>query len=170
MTMETHHKQHFLVSEASYWRDLCLNLDYQERLYCEALGCIRMDVLELSGDVETGMKRRLRFEKRIEAPAPIRKLFGDAVVLQEESEFDAQTQRWSFRMIPAILADRIEIRGVVSLEPTHDGVQQVSVNTVSCRLFGVGGIIEHFVVKSAHEGNHDKAAFTRRYIQEKGLR
>jgi hypothetical protein len=168
--METTHRQHFAVSEDCYWRDLCLDLRYQERLYCEALGCIRMDVLELSGDVSTGMKRRLRFEKRIDAPAPIRKLFGEAVVLQEESVFDAQARRWSFRMIPAVFADRIDIRGVVSLEPTADGIDQVSVNTVTCKLFGLGSIIEHFVVKSAHEGNHDKAAFTRRYIQELGLR
>jgi hypothetical protein len=170
VTMQTQHKQHFLVSEASYWRDICLSLDYQERLYCEGLGCSRMDVLENSGDMAVGMKRRLRFEKPIEAPAPVRKLFGDSVIIQEESEFDANTQRWSFNMIPPLFADRIEIRGVVSLEPVHDGIQQVSANTVSCRIFGVGGIIEHFVAKSAHEGNHQKAEFTRRYIREKGLR
>jgi hypothetical protein len=168
--METQHKQHFGVSEATYWRDICLSLDYQERLYCEGLGCRRMDVIELTGDVTSGMKRRLRFEKPIQAPAPIRKLFGDCVIIQEDSVFDAQAQRWSFHMIPPAFADRIEIRGVVSLAPTADGVDQVSVNTVSCRIFGVGSIIEHFVAKSAHEGNHDKAEFTRRYIREKGLR
>jgi len=167
MTTETRGREVFSVDAQTYWRHLCLNLDYQERLYREAIGCTRMEVVELVGSYETGQTRKLRFEKPIDAPAAVRKLFGDTVTLEEHSEFDPKTQRWSFRMVPPVLADKLLIRGVIHLEPRTGAVEQVSVNTVSCDLFGVGAIIERFVAKSTVEGARDKAAFTRRYIAEK---
>ena len=62
MTLETHTRELFAVDADTYWHELCLSLAYQDRLYREALGCTRMEVLELKGDYETGQTRRLRFE------------------------------------------------------------------------------------------------------------
>jgi hypothetical protein len=170
VTIELENRQTFDVSVETYWRELCLSLEYQERLYCEALGCRRMAVLEHSGDYESGMRRKLRFEKPIDAPAAITKLFGSAVTIEEHSEFDAKQQRWSYRMVPAIMADRIEILGVVQTSEKSGKVEQLAHNSVSVRLLGLGSIIEHFVAKSTKEGTADKARFTLRYIAEKGLR
>lgn len=171
MTIDLEYRQTFDVSVETYWRELCLSLEYQERLYCEALGCNRMEVLDHAGDFESGMKRRLRFTKPIDAPAAVTKLFGSAVTIEEHSEFDARQQRWSYRMVPSVMGDRIDIRGSVSLAKSQNGsVEQVSSNSVTCRMFGLGSIVEHFVAKSTQEGNTDKANFTRRYIAEKNLR
>lgn len=168
--IESNYQRRFPVRSETYWRELCLSLEYQERLYCEALGCRTMHVLEHEGGYETGMRRRLRFEKPIDAPAPIRKLFGDCVTIEEVSSFDPQARCWSYQMIPAVLGERLDIRGSVRLDENAEGVVQLSTTSVSCRIFGVGGIIEHFVAKSTFEGNADKADFTLRYIEEKGLR
>jgi len=73
-------------------------------------------------------------------------------------------------MIPSVMADRLEIRGSIRLAPSEQGVGQLSHNLVTCRLFGIGGIVEHFVGKSTVEGNEDKRRFTERYIAERGLR
>jgi hypothetical protein len=164
------HRQHFEVSLETYWRELCLSLAYQERLYSEALGCHEMKVLSHEGDFESGMKRRLRFTKPIDAPTAIIKLFGPAVTIEEHSSFDPREQCWSYRMVPALMADRIDIRGRVRAVVKGSGVEQLSDNTVSCKLFGLGAIIEHFVARSTEEGNAEKATFTRRYITEKELR
>ncbi|MDB4973322.1 MAG: hypothetical protein JWN48_1663 [Myxococcaceae bacterium] len=170
MTQEISHRQQFAVSIETYWRELCLSLEYQERLYCEALGCERMQIVELAGDYEKGMKRILRFTKPIDAPAAITKLFGSHVTIEEHSQYDAREQCWSYRMVPSMMADRIDIRGRVRIVPQTGSIEQHSHNTVSCKLFGLGSIIEHFVAKSTEQGNADKAAFTRRYIEEKKLR
>lgn len=170
MTIHNEYRQRFSVCSETYWRELCLNLEYQERLYREALGCVGMQVVELEGSYETGMTRRLRFTKPIDAPAAVRKLVGDTVALDEVSEWNAKDRVWSYRMVPAVLGDRIDIRGVVRLDETADGVEQISGSTVTCRIFGVASVVEHFVAKSSQEGNVNKAAFTRRYIAEKGLR
>lgn len=170
MTIELTHKQKFDVSEETYWKELCLSLVYQERLYREALGCIGMEVLEHSGDYERGMKRRLRFTKPIDAPAAVTKLFGKSVTLEEHSEFDPRERCWSYRMVPSLLSDRIDIRGRIRAAVVDGGVEQQSFNTVTCRLFGLGGIVEPFVARSTEEGNADKARFTRKYIDELALR
>jgi hypothetical protein len=170
LTIEIENRQTFDVSVETYWRELCLSLEYQERVYREALGCVRMDVIEHTGDFQTGVRRKLRFEKPIDAPAAITKLFGSTVTLEEHSEFDAAAQCWSFRMVPAIMADRIDIRGVVRARENNGKVEQLAHNSVTVRLLGLGTIIEHFVAKSTREGSADKTNFTRRYIAEKGLR
>lgn len=170
MTVNLAYRHVFKVSPETYWRELCLNLDYQERMFREALGCPRMEVLELSGDYEHGMRRKLRFTKHIDAPAAISKMFGSAVTMEEHSEFDAKAQRWSYRMIPALMSERIDIRGTVEIAPHPDGVEQRATNTLACRIFGLGTIIEHFLNKSTEEGSRDKNDFTERYIVEKGLR
>lgn len=170
MTIHLEYRHLFPVCSETYWRELCLSLDYQERLYREALGCTKMEVLEHQGDYERGMQRRLRFTKGIDAPAAITKLFGSAVTVEEQSEFDANQQRWSYRIVPAIMGDRIDIRGTVQIAPHADGVEQRSTNTIACRVFGIGSIIEHFVGKSTGQGTSDKFAFTERYIRENSLR
>ena len=116
------------------------------------------------------MKRKLRFTKPIDAPAAVTKIFGSAVTLEEHSEYDAKAECWSYRMVPAMMGERLDIRGSIQLSGTNGSVEQVSKNSVSCKIFAIGSIIEHFIAKSTQEGNADKAEFTRRYIREKGLR
>jgi len=169
MTIETCARETFPVDAETYWQKLCLNLDYQERLYREALGCTRMEVLELKGSYETGQTRRLRFEKPLDAPGPIRKLFGETVTLEEISSFDPKLGQWTFRMLPPLLGDKLDMRGVVSLEKAARGVEHVATHNVTCNVFGIGGLLERFIASQAVEGSADKARFTRRYIAEKGL-
>jgi hypothetical protein len=163
-------RQRFGISSETYWRELCLNLDYQERLYREALGCTNMTVVQNEGSYETGMKRRLRFEKKLDAPAAVRKLFGETVTLEEVSEWDAENRRWSYKMIAGGFGDRVEIKGSVRLDENETGVEQISTTHVTCKIFAVGPVVEHFVAKSSADGNTDKASFTRRYIDERNLR
>jgi hypothetical protein len=170
VTINLAHRHTFNVSPETYWRELCLSLEYQERLYREALGCPRMEVIEHVGDYEQGMRRRLRFTKPIDAPAAVTKMFGSAVTVEEHSEFDPKAQRWSYRIVPALMADRIDIQGAIEISPSANGVEQRSTNTLACRIFAIGSIVEHFLRKSTEEGGRDKNSFTERYIAEKGLR
>jgi hypothetical protein len=159
----------FDVSPETYWRELCLSLEYQEHVYREALHCTRMEVLEHTGGYEQGMKRRLRFTRAPEAPAAVIKMFGSMVQIEEHSEFDAKAQRWSYRIVPAIMGDRIDIRGSVTLTPRQAGVDQHGITSVAVRIFGLGSLVEHFVLKATEEGSGDKNRVTRRYIADKGL-
>jgi hypothetical protein len=169
MTVRISHRQTFDVCAETYWRELCLNLAYQERLYCEALGFQSMQILECAGGYERGMKRRLRLIKSLEAPAPVLVLFGRVVVMEEYSEFDPIAQRWSYRMVPEGWTDRIEVRGSVRLAECASGVEHVGEISLTCRLFGLGGAIEPFMARSTEQGHADRVAFTQRYIVENRL-
>lgn len=170
MTVTLNFREQFSLAPETYWRELCLSLDYQRRLYREALGAQQVELVEEHGDFARGWRRRLRFTKPIAAPAAVRKLFGSSVTVEEQSEFEPVAQRWSYRIVPPLMADRIEIRGHVTLVAQAGGIEQRSESSVSCRMFGLGGILEPFVARSTEEGHADKTAFTRRYIAEKGLR
>jgi hypothetical protein len=170
VSIEHESREIFAVSPETYWRELCLSLEYQERLYREALKCTRMEVLEHTGGYEQGMRRKLRFTKPIDAPVAVTKVYGSTVTVEEHSEFDAKIQRWTYRIVPSLMADRLEIGGSVEIKPRDAGVEQISLTRVGCRIFGIGSIVERFLMKSTEEGSADKNRFTRGYIQEKGLR
>jgi hypothetical protein len=170
VTQELPLKQHYDVSVDTYWEELCFSLEYTRRLYVEALGCTEMSVLKNEGDRATGIKRHLRFIKPMDMPAPIAKIFGGFVTMDELGEWDPREQRWSYRMIPSIMGDRIDIRGRVQAFANGTGTEQRSVNTVTCRLFGLGAIVEPFVMREAAAGHNDRLQFTLRYIAERNLR
>jgi hypothetical protein len=170
VSIEHESREIFAVSPETYWRELCLSLEYQERLYREALKCTRMEVLEHTGGYEQGMRRKLRFTKPIDAPAAITKVYGSTVTVEEHSEFDAKAQRWTYRIVPSLMADRLDIGGSVEIKPRDGGIEQISLTRVGCRIFGIGSIVERFLMKSTEEGSADKNRFTRAYIEEKGLR
>lgn len=167
MTIDLTYREQLDIPPDSFWNELCFSLEYQRRLFCEGLGFHSMEVLSNEGDLATGIKRRLRLVVPVSAPAPITKLFGSLVTIDEVGEFDPRTQCWSYRMVPSLFADRIDIRGRVRVVPKDGGVEQVSENSVTCRLFGLGGVIEPFVARSTEEGHADKAKFTRRYLAER---
>jgi hypothetical protein len=169
MTIQISHRQTFDVCAETYWRELCLNLAYQERLYCEALGFRSMQILAHAGGYEQGMKRRLRLFKSLEAPAPVHGLFGSVVTMEEQSEFDPSAQRWSYRMVPVGLPFGIEVCGNLRLAICANGVEQVSETNLTCRLFGLGSAIEPFMARSTEQGHADRVAFTQRYIVENRL-
>ncbi|HEX5659361.1 MAG TPA: DUF2505 family protein, partial [Polyangiales bacterium] len=161
--------QQYDVSVDTYWEELCFNLEYTRRLYAEALGCTEMTVLKNEGSRATGIQRHLRFIKPMDMPGPIAKIFGGHVTMDELADFDAREQRWSYRMVPSIMGDRIDIRGRVQVFASGSGSEQRSINTVTCKLFGLGGIVEPFVMREAAKGHNDRYQFTLRYIKEKQL-
>ncbi|MET0286963.1 MAG: DUF2505 family protein [Polyangiales bacterium] len=170
MTQELPLQQRYEVSVDTYWDELCFNLEYTRRLYAEALNCVDMVVLKNEGDRKTGIRRHLRFTKPMDMPGPVMKIFGGKVTMDELGEWDAREQRWSYRMVPSILGDRIDIRGRVQVIAQGDQCEQRSVNTATCRMFGLGAVVEPFVIREAARGHNDRYQFTLRYIKEKGLR
>ena len=116
MTVQISHRQAFDICAETYWRELWLSHAFLERLFCEALGFQSMEVVQESGDYERGVKRTLRLIKPVEGPAPVVKAFGRVMTFEERSEFDPVSQRWSYRMVPARMADRLDVHGSIRLE------------------------------------------------------
>jgi hypothetical protein len=170
MSARISNRQVFAVSAETYWRNLWLNPSFLHRLYTEQLGCRKIEVLEQSGDLASGMQRVLRLHKLVQAPAAVQKVLGSVMLLEEHSEFDAAAQRWSYRMIPERLADRMRVRGRFSIVPSPHGVEETTEDELEFQMFGVGSLVEAFMVRESKQSHALRIAFMQRYITENELR
>lgn len=163
--MRTTIRDTFDIDASAFWRECFFNRTFLERMYKEALACESIDVLSETGDLSTGITRRLRFTQKVDAPAPVRKLFGETTTMEEEGTFDAASGRWRYRMIPGKMADKLSIEGTTWLEP-GDGrsVSRVSEVDFAVRIFGVGGLVEKYIAKQTAESMERQTRFTRAYI------
>jgi hypothetical protein len=160
-------RDEFEIDAPRYWRDVFFSQKFQERMYREALSCEKVEFLEEKGSLETGMSRRLRFAQRMDAPAPVRKIFGETTTMEETGTYDPATGRWKFRMIPDRMADKLDITGETWVEPAGPGkiFRHVALD-VGVRIFAVGGLVESFIASTTEERFATQAAFTRKYVSE----
>ena len=161
----------FDITVDTFWRDVFFNWEFQERLYKEALSCVTVELLEESEIVPGARTRRLAFTQPIEAPAPVRKLFGDATRMEERGRFDPQAKRWIFEMVPERMADKIRITGETWVEPVGETrLERVCALDFSVHIFGIGSLVEKFMGSSTVDSYAKQTRFTRAFIEEKGLR
>lgn len=153
------------INADAFWRDVFFNHEFIERMYKEALGCESVAFLEDSGDAPSGRTRRLTFTQKLDAPGPVRKLFGETTTMEERGQFDPQSKRWRFTMIPDRMADKVRVSGETWIEPAGDGkVERVDALEFSVSIFGVGGLVEKFMASATAESFAKQVAFTRAFI------
>jgi hypothetical protein len=168
--MKTTIRDTFETSPAAFWDAVFFDREFQTRMYREALGCPYVEILEQSQEPSGARTRRLVFQQRLQAPATIQKLFGDAMRMEERGKFDPQRQRWQFQMVPDQAADRIRISGETWLEPADQGrVTRVCELDLGVNIFGVGSLVERFMVSATTENYAKQADFIRAFLREKGL-
>lgn len=161
-------KHTFKCDEETFWSKVFFDEEYNRRLFREALEFVVYEPLELKDEGGGSKFRRVKTQPKAALPGPLQKLLGDPVSV-EEGRFDGATKRWSFRLIPHKLADKISIRGEQKMTPVAGGIERLSSFDINVDIFGVGGLLEGFVEKQLRE-NYDKGAvFTNRFLQEKGL-
>ncbi len=157
----------FDIGADAFWNDLFFNHEFLERMYKEALSCVSVSFLEDSGDVPAGRSRRFTFTQKLDAPGPIRKIFGETTTMEERGQFDVAKKRWRFTMSPDRMGDKVKISGETWLEPAGDGrVERVDEIDYSVSIFGVGGLVEKFMASATGESFAKQAAFTRSYIEQ----
>src|SRR5439155_16888010 len=106
-----------------------------------------------------------------DAPAAIRKIFGDTTKMEERGRFDVDTKRWRFEMIPDRMADKIRITGETWVEPAGEGkIQRVCAMDFAISIFGVGGLVEKFMASATAESYAKQTRFTHDFIKQKGLK
>jgi hypothetical protein len=160
----------YQVSAETYWRETMLNIPFLTRLYTEQLGLRGIELVEQRGDYQRGIQRVLRMFKPIEAPGPVKKVLGDVMTIDEHSTFDPAAQTWSYRMAFSRLADRLFVRGTISLAPCERGVEETSDDELDFKMFGVSGLVEAFMARETKQSHVDRTMFTQRYLSEQQLR
>jgi Protein of unknown function (DUF2505) len=166
--MKTTLRHTFEIGADAFWRDIFFDHAFVERMYKEALGCTSVAFIEDSGDTSSGRSRRLTFTQRMEAPAPVRKLFGETTTMEERGDFDVQAKRWRFTMIPDRMPDKIRISGETWIEPAGEGkIERIMELEFSVSLFGVGGLVEKFMASATAESFAKQVEFIRDHIRRR---
>jgi hypothetical protein len=142
---------------AAFWA-LYFDPEYTTRLYLEALGATSAEVVALEGDLDTGLRRTLRYGQRPDAPGPVKRLFGDEIVTIEESVYDPATSTSTFTLTPGTMADKTEIHGTIHIEDLGTGCRQRFELEARVKIFGAGPIVERFIERQARDSQEKAVA------------
>ncbi len=148
---------------ATFWA-LYFDPAFTTRLHLEALGSLRAEVVDQSGDLATGLRRTLRYAQRPDAPGPVKKLFGDEIVSTEVSTYDPATGTSSFTLTPGTMADKTDIRGTIHVDDLGGTCEERFELEAKVRIFGAGPVVERFIERQARDVQDKAVAFMRQEL------
>jgi hypothetical protein len=94
---------------------------------------------------------------------------GEGLEYKENGVYDKKTHRYSIVITPNKLTDKITIKGVMYSKPKGDKMTRVFEASVNAKIFGVGGMLEKRVIGDMEDSYAKGAAFTNKWLKEKGL-
>ncbi|MDY0004766.1 MAG: DUF2505 family protein [Polyangia bacterium] len=109
---------------------------------------------------------RAELVEKLNAPAPVRKLFGEINRLEEESRWAVGGDLIQVVVRPDRMRDKLSIQMLYRLEGLADGTCKVTLDMeIQARVFGVGGLIEKMAAKEMPEAfSKDAAYFNEHFV------
>ncbi|MGB8331071.1 MAG: DUF2505 family protein [Polyangiales bacterium] len=147
-------------SEEEFWERIFRSEDFNQYLY-EGLG-FEYELQEWNR--ETGY-RRAKVRPTQQMPRAVAKVLGDRFSYVEEGTFDAEAERYDFRVIPSSLPDRIRVNGSVTVEPVSPQQCERRVTLeIGATVLGLGRLIESYFAASTREQYAKNAALVNEYL------
>ncbi|HEY2511332.1 MAG TPA: DUF2505 family protein [Polyangiaceae bacterium] len=117
---------------------------------------------------EGRLVRHVRCEPVRDIPGPIAKLLGDKrFSYVEELEFELGKLHGRWRVVPNIATDKVDAKGTLEFRAIPGGVKRLVAGEIKVSVFGIGGLVEKFVVAEVEKSYADAAVFTRDYLAKK---
>ena len=155
----------FPISPETYLHEVYLTAEFTRAMYIDGLGFESAEII--SQDDSGGLlKRKLRVRPTMNAPKIVRKALGATQEYVETGELDAHGI-WHYEVTPATLASKISITGEQRVIAKEGGCEAIFDADFVVRIFGVGGIIEKFMVGQFEENLAKQTTFTHRWIAER---
>ena len=133
---------------------LCQHVDIERELLSRSV----------TGDL---LLREVNVVPKRAVPAPLRALLGSgAVGYREQVEYRLEAHQGQFVCVPSVLADRVAVKGTLTMRGQSDGVMRVVEGDVRVSVFGIGGAVERFIVADTQKSYEDAAAFTRDHLAQ----
>jgi hypothetical protein len=160
----------FNTDADTFWSKLFFDPAYNETLFKQHLKFNLYNVLELQHAPDGSVHRRVECAPPVEVPAVVKKVIGDSTSYVEDGRFDPKTKRFTVEATPKVGADRIQTKMAMWVEPRGDKqIERIVEVDSNVKVFGVGKIIEGFIEKETRASYDSAAAFTNKWIAEKGL-
>jgi hypothetical protein len=157
-------------SADTFWDKIFFDDAYNEELFKKALEFPGYEVTEQK-DTDSAIARSINVVPKLgPMPGPVKKLIGDGLGYREEGNFDKKSRRYTIKITPNKMADKIKIEGVLYAEPAGEGkINRVFEAKVEVKIFGVGGMVEKQIIGDMETSYAKGAEFTNKFIAEKGL-
>jgi hypothetical protein len=147
-------------SEHEFWERIFGSEEFNQYLY-EGLG-FEYELQEWNPD--TGY-RRAKVSPGHQVPKRVARVLGERFSYVEEGTFDADAERYEFRVIPSTLPDRIRASGVVVVEGVSERQCERTVSVeIDAQILGLGRLVEAYLVASTREQYAKNAALVNEYM------
>lgn len=126
-------------------------------------------VREVLSDREEGGKRflRYRFTPKKTLPAAIAAVAGtDRLVYEQENVFDRASGLLTWRVLPALVPDKVTAQGTFRVLPKGEGCERVVDGTIEVRVTFIGGRIEQAIVTDVTAAYEAATAVMNELIRE----
>jgi len=146
-----------------FWR-VFLDREYIRSLYFDGLGFKSFEVLA-SDDAS----RRLRIVPKLNLPAVLERLIGDAFAYEEHGALDRARDEWTWRMVvPEKGLDVVSTSGSVRVEAVGDGAcRRLDELSIEGKVFGLRGLIESSAEKEARAAWTKEEPFMTAWIKSR---
>ena len=162
-------KHSFDIDEQNFWDKLFFDEAYNKALFADHLK-FGYQVLQYDREPDGSVRRRVECTPPIELPAVVKKVVGESTAYVEDGRFDPKTRRFTVDIVPKVGADMSKNRAVLWVEARGPKRCERIVDIDSTvKVFAVGKVIEAFIEKQTRATYDAAAAFTQKWIAEKGL-
>lgn len=158
------------TDEVTYWTKLVFDADFNRKMYMEHLGFPQWKLVELQDDADKAT-RRVSIEPPLgDLPAPLKKLAGNRFGYTEEGTLDKKAWRYSFRIVPSVMAEKARIVGNVHTETVGDKkiVRHCRISA-EVKILMVGSMIEERLVTQLRSSYDRGVSFMNAFIKEHHL-
>ena len=100
-----------------------------------------------------------------EIPAPAAKVLGsNRIEYTEHLDFDFGTYTGQWKTVSSLMTEKVDARGSLRFSDAGGGVRRVVEGDIKVKIFGVGTMVEKFVVADIEKSYERAAAFTQKWI------
>lgn len=156
-------------SQETFWK-IFFAEDYNRELFLKELEFDAWKIVSFE-DTPDRIERVVDVVPKIpDLPGPLKKLVEGGAGYRERNVFDKKTNKMSVLVEPSVLSGKLTIAGTIRTEPLGDRqCKRIVELTVTAKVFGIGGLVENRILSETKASYDKAAAFTNRWIKEKGL-
>lgn len=157
------------TSQETFWK-IFFSEDYNQELFLKELEFDAWKIVTLD-DKPDRIERVVDVIPKIpDLPGPLKKLAEGGASYRERNVFDKKTNKMSVVVEPSVLGGKLSIVGTIRTEPFGENqCKRIVELGVTAKVFGIGGLVEHRILAETKTSYDKAAAFTNRWIKEKGL-
>lgn len=164
-------EHHIHCSEQTFWSKVFFDREYNRQLCIDHMSFRDSRELEHEDRGDRLLRRIAASPPLAGLPRALAGLFAEGTRFEEHGVFERAARCYTAQVVPNRMAKRIRVQIVISTRPDGvDSCTRIARASMSAQLFGVGALLERFMVDDFTNSYALSAEFTNRFLAEHRLR